>query len=90
MPAPGRAGITIIDFAFEPASILVQAGDIVTWTNLGAGPHTVTTDDGSFDSGPLVPGSCVSQGFPAAGLVTYHCAFHPQMIGAVTVTHAPA
>ena len=88
--APGRAGITIIDFAFEPASLLVQAGMIVTWTNLGSGPHTVTADDGSVDSGPLAPGTCCSQPFPAAGLVTYHCAIHPQMRGAVTVTQAPA
>jgi plastocyanin len=88
--APGRAGITIIDFAFEPASILVEAGDIVTWTNLGSGPHTVTGDDGSFDSGPLAPGTCFSQPFPAARLATYHCAIHPQMLGAVTVTNAPA
>jgi plastocyanin len=88
--APGRAGIAIIDYTFEPASLLIQAGDIVTWTNLGAGPHTVTADDGSFDAGPLAPGTCISQVFPAAGLVTYHCAMHPQMTGAVTVTEAPA
>ena len=88
--SPGRAGVTIIDFAFEPASLLVEAGMVVTWTNLGAGAHTVTADDGAFDSGPLAPGTCCSQAFPTPGLVTYHCAVHPQMTGAVTVTNAPA
>jgi plastocyanin len=88
--SPGRAGVTIIDFAFEPGSLLVQAGMIVTWTNLGAGPHTVTADDGSFDCGPLAPGTCFSQAFPTPGLTTYHCAIHPEMTGAVTVTQAPA
>jgi plastocyanin len=86
--AQGRADVAIVDNAFEPRSILVGAGDTVAWTNAGAGPHTVTADDGSVDSGPLVPGASFSLPFPDMGLFTYHCAIHPQMIGAVTVTAA--
>ena len=49
----------------------------------------MTADDGSVDSGPLAPRASFSQTFPAAGLFTYHCAIHPQMTGAVTITRAP-
>ena len=87
--AQGRADVAIVDGAYQPGSILVQAGDTVTWTNSGSTSHTVTADDGSVDSGPLPPGVSFSQTFPAAGLFTYHCAIHPQMTGAVTITRAP-
>ena len=87
--AQGRADVTIVDVAYQPGSILVQAGDTVTWTNTGSTPHTVTADDGSVDSGPLAPRASFSQTFPAAGLFTYHCTIHPQMTGAVTITQAP-
>jgi plastocyanin len=87
--AQGRADVAIVDVAYQPGSILVQAGDTVTWTNSGSTPHTVTADDGSVDSGPLAPRASFSQTFPAAGLFTYHCAIHPRMTGAVTITRAP-
>ena len=87
--AQGRADVAIVDVAYQPGSILVQAGDTVTWTNTGSTPHTVTADDGSVDSGPLAPRASFSQTFSATGLFTYHCAIHPQMTGAVTITRAP-
>jgi plastocyanin len=87
--AQGRADVAIVDVAYQPRSILAQAGDTVTWTNTGSTPHTVTADDGSVDSGPLAPGASFSQSFPTAGLFTYHCTIHPQMTGAVTFTRAP-
>jgi plastocyanin len=87
--AQGRADVAIVDVAYQPGSILVQAGDTVTWTNTGSIPHTVTADDGAVDSGPLAPRASFSQTFPAAGLFIYHCAIHPQMTGAVTITRAP-
>jgi plastocyanin len=87
--AQGRADVAIIDVAYQPGSILAQAGDTVTWTNTGSTPHTVTADDGSVDSGPLAPGASFSHTFPTAGLFTYHCTIHPQMTGAVTITRAP-
>ena len=49
--AQGGTAVSIVDFAFQPASIEVPAGSTVTWTNTGAAPHTVTADDGAFDSG---------------------------------------
>jgi plastocyanin len=77
---------TIDNFAFSPDSLSVSVGDTVTWTNKQAGtPHTVTADDGSFDSGNLATDATFSQTFDAAGTFAYHCTIHPSMTGTVTV-----
>jgi plastocyanin len=96
IPGAGRLGadaqdgaaVTIVDFAFQPGSLEVPAGTTVTWTNSGAAPHTVTADDGAFDSDRLAPGASFSQTFETAGTFTYHCEIHPQMTGTVVVTEA--
>jgi plastocyanin len=86
--AQDGAAVTIVDFAFQPASLEVTAGTTVTWTNSDAAPHTVTADNGEFDSGRLAPGASFSQTFDAAGTFTYHCEIHPQMAGTIVVTDA--
>jgi plastocyanin len=78
--------VQVIDFAFEPGTITVPAGTTVTWTNTGSRPHTVTADDGSFDSGRLDPGEQFSQTFDQPGTFAYHCGFHPEMQGSIVVT----
>ena len=78
--------VLVVDFAFEPATVTVPAGATVTWTNTGSRPHTVTADDGSFDSGRLDPGEQFSQTFDQPGTFTYHCGFHPEMQGSIVVT----
>ncbi len=80
--------VSVVDFAFEPATVTVPAGATVTWTNTGSRPHTVTADDGSFDSGRLDPGEQFSQTFDQPGTFTYHCGFHPEMQGSIVVTDA--
>jgi plastocyanin len=88
--AQGGTAVSIVDFAFQPASIEVAAGSTVTWTNTGAAPHTVTADNGAFDSGQLKPGATFSQTFTTPGTYTYHCEIHPQMTGTVVVTESAA
>src|SRR5215211_2747651 len=78
--------VSVVDFAFEPATLSVPVGATVTWTNTGSRPHTVTADDGSFDSGRLDPGEQFSQTFDQPGTFTYHCGFHPEMQGSIVVT----
>jgi plastocyanin len=78
--------VSVVDFAFEPGTVSVPAGATVTWTNSGSRPHTVTADDGSFDSGRLDPGEQFSQTFDQPGTFTYHCGFHPEMQGSIVVT----
>jgi plastocyanin len=59
-PSAGATGTTttvsIQDFFFSPADVSVPAGTTVTWVNEGNVPHTVTSDDGQFDSGVHVQG----------------------------------
>src|SRR5215208_1291768 len=88
--AQGGTAVSIVDFAFQPASLEVASGSTVTWTNTGAAPHTVTADNGAYDSGQLKPGTSFSQTFTTPGTYTYHCEIHPQMTGTVVVTQAAA
>src|SRR5215212_1690693 len=82
--------VQVVDFAFEPGMLTVPAGATVTWTNAGSRTHTVTADDGSFDSGRLDPGEQFSQTFDQPGTFTYHCGFHPEMQGAIVVIERQA
>src|SRR4051794_4215731 len=84
--AQSSTAVTIVDFAFQPASLEVTAGTTVTWTNSGAAPHTVTADDGAFDSGTLQPGSTFSFTFDTPGTFAYHCEIHPNMTATIIVT----
>jgi plastocyanin len=84
-PSAGAMAVTIKGFAFDPAQLEVPVGTTVTWTNQDSASHTVTADDGSFDSGQLAQGATFSQTFAKAGTYTYHCANHPNMTATVVV-----
>jgi len=77
--------VTIANMAFAPASITVSVGTTVTWNNNDNMTHTVTEDEGSFDSGDISAGSSLSKTFSTAGTFTYHCTIHPEMTGSVVV-----
>ena len=82
--------VSIVDFAFQPKSVSISAGNIVTWTNKAGQAHTVTADDGSFDSGQLAANDAFANVFDTAGTFTYHCSIHPQMTATVVVKAAAA
>ena len=77
--------VAIEDFYFEPADAAIQPGDTIMWVNEGNTPHTVTSDDGRFDSEVLNPGESFMLTFPEAGTFSYHCEIHPSMTGSVSV-----
>jgi len=81
--------VSIQDFFFSPANVSVQPGTTVTWVNAGRAPHTVTSDDGQFDSGVLMPGDSYKVKFVGQGTLTYYCAIHPFMRGSVGVGTTP-
>ena len=86
--APASAAVTdaaIADFAFSPNPVNVKVGDTVKWTNSDSSPHTVTADNGSFESDSLSNGGTFSQTFNQAGTFAYHCEIHPTMQGTVQV-----
>jgi len=70
-----------------PQHVDVLAGDTVRWTNNSVRAHTVTADDGSFDSGRLGPDAVFSRAFAADGDFPYHCIIHPFIRGDVRVSH---
>lgn len=80
--------VSIVDFAFEAATLEAQAGTTVVWTNNGQVPHTVTGD--FADSGVLEPGQTFSHTFSESGEFRYACAIHPIMTGTIRVSAAAA
>lgn len=61
-------------------------GQTLTLVDGDSEPHTVTADDGSFDSGTFdntAPGSLVAPSTP--GTYAVHCTVHPSMHGTLTV-----
>lgn len=85
-PAPQTTSVIISNFAFSPKQISVRAGTKVTWTNKDGVAHTVTSDDGFFESGALGTGSAYSYVFPVPGTYKYHCRLHPYMTATIVVT----
>ena len=84
-PAAAGSAVSIASFSFQPAALTVAVGTTVTWTNNDSASHTVTADDGSFESGRLANGGTFSQTFATAGTFAYHCAIHSSMKGTITV-----
>lgn len=94
-----RAGEEYVDVDaaddfFAAEVIRVPVGTEVEWTNVGRNPHTVTADDGSFDSGNMNPGDEWSWTFDEPGVYRYFCVYHGApggigMAGIVVVGDVP-
>jgi hypothetical protein len=80
--------VTIQNYAYSPASLSVQAGETVTWTNHDEAKHDVVGS--GFRSPLLAKGQSWSYTFPAAGSYSYYCSLHPDMRAKVAVSPAPA
>lgn len=74
-PAAAAATVTISNFQFGPKTVRIKAGGEVTW-QVKEGTHTVTADDGSFESQALSTGQKFSHTFAKAGTYRYYCSFH--------------
>lgn len=79
------AKVSIANFAFGPAAIVVGRGDAVTWRNDDAAPHALAFADGAPASDLLLPGQSFARRFAAAGTFDYVCSVHPYMMGQVMV-----
>lgn len=77
--------VSVVDNAFEPATVDASTGDTVTWTHDGEVTHTVTFDDGE-DSGDLEPGDTFERTFEEDGEYDYVCTIHASMEGTVSVS----
>ena len=76
---------------YIPASITINAGDTVEWTNSDTAAHTVTGGSpaegpsGVFDSSLVLGGATYSFTFEEPGSYDYFCMVHPWMVGNVQV-----
>lgn len=86
-PVSGNA-VAIKNFAFSPAALTVTVGTTVTWTNVDADAHTVTSsgNGGPLKSAALNKGQTFSYTFTTAGTFAYLCTIHPFMTATVKVT----
>lgn len=77
--------VSIANMAFSVTTLKIGAGVTVKWTNNDGTTHTVTADDGSFDSGNIAPGASFTKQFNTKGTFAYHCSIHPMMTASVVV-----
>ncbi len=87
--AAKSAAVTIKGFAFSPATLNVDKGTTVTFTNNDSATHTVTsganrTKDGKFDQ-ELSGGTEATVTFDNVGTFEYFCSFHSSLKGTVVV-----
>ena len=84
------AQISITDTGFQPASVSVQPGESLTFTNQASGPQSVTSDEGLFDSGSIAPGGGFSMAIAVPGNHTYHSTVTPALTGVIQVASPAA
>lgn len=91
--SPQVVVVAVQDDQFIPKQVTINPGDTVRWVLMGSSTagHTVTANDGTFDSGKVFTksGATFERTFTASGTtVLYHCQTHYvccQMQGSVRV-----
>ena len=63
--------VAITRTGFVPASVTIDVGDSITWTNNDTVNRSVVSDTGLFSSGILTPGQAFSQTFTQNGTFRY-------------------
>jgi plastocyanin len=80
----GGADLTTVDFGFSPTELSVTEGQTISVTNIGETSHTFTTDDEAIDE-TIGAGETVEITLTDVTSGGFHCRFHPQMVGTLTV-----
>jgi plastocyanin len=71
---------------FDPGLVQVPLGSKVRFTNRGAAEHSVTSDTGLFDSGPIPPGGAWIYDATTAGSFNYSDSSRPFAVGTIQVS----
>jgi len=77
--------VSIMNFAYHPASLVVSPGTRLIWTNQDGDPHTVTSATKIWTSEALDTTNAYARVFTKAGAFPYYCAIHPYMHGTIIV-----
>jgi plastocyanin len=83
--AAGAVPVKIAAFAFGPATVTVEPGRPVVWTNEDLSPHQVTFTKTQERSPILVTGQTHTRTFSTPGVHEYICGLHPSMKGSIEV-----
>jgi len=78
--------IEIKDFAFNPPTLKVKAGEKITWINHDEEPHTVVSVGKKFQKSSALDTDqefTITAGAP--GAYEYFCSVHPKMTGTIVV-----
>src|SRR5439155_25268057 len=81
--------VQIKSTGFVPATVTINQGDSVTWTNTDTKDHQVVSNAGAFASAILNQGKSYTHAFASGGTFRYHDGLHPTLKGTVTVRGAP-
>ena len=81
----GGGGTTITEknFTFNPANVMVKAGDTVTFVNNDSAPHNVKID--GQELGVQNQGESKTWTATKDGAYPFSCVIHPSMTGQITV-----
>jgi plastocyanin len=77
--------VSVIDGAFNPASVSVTTGTTVTWTWTTSTTHNVTFNDAALGGSGDQSSGTFQKAFANAGTFGYECTLHAGMTGTVTV-----
>src|SRR2546426_4101375 len=92
LAAPASAATSTVQIkstGFVPATVTINQGDSVTWTNTDTKDHQVVSNGGAFASAILNPGKTYTHAFASGGTYHYHYGLHPSLKGTITVKGAP-
>jgi len=84
-PKPVTHKVAVDATSFQPATITVNAGDTIVWTNKDPFPHTVTSQAGGFDSGMMRTDQSWRYRPTKKGEFAYLCTYHPTMTATLRV-----
>ena len=80
---PKTHTVEIKDMMFQPASLVVHAGDTVVWINKDIVAHDVTQDNKTWASPPLAGAASWKKVITTSA--SYYCSIHVVMKGKVIV-----
>jgi plastocyanin len=95
-PSSGTSSVVTITItgvkgalSFSPNPAACATGQTVVWKNADTVTHRVVIDDLGVNSGDIAPGA-TSQPMSLANVSKgYHCALHPEMVGALNGAVTP-
>ena len=83
--APAKHTVVIEGVKYDPPTLTVKQGDVVTWVNRDPFPHTVTAS-GAFDSKDIAADGKWTYVARKPGRYDYICTLHPNMKGTLVVS----